>query len=78
MNSSSKKYFHPVPNYDAAKEKLEAAYTKPTEEDVRSFLNFWQDAYDLWKQKYSPFDLKSVDEVIRVRKLLIEKFGIRA
>ena len=77
MNSESKKFFEPRPNYSALAEFEEKHSSKTTEEDVRSFLNFWQEVYYLWLEKNSPFDPEYVDEKIRVRKLLIEKFGTR-
>jgi len=77
MNSEPKKFFEPRPNYKALAEFEEKHSGKTTEEDTRSFLEFWQDIYYLWSEKNSPFEQEYVDEKIRVRKLLIEKFGIR-
>ena len=77
MNSELKNFFEPRPNYSALAEFEEKLSSKTTEEDVRSFLNFWQEVYYLWLEKNSPFDPEYVDEKIRVRKLLIEKFGTR-
>lgn len=78
MNHDSKKFFSPVPNYNAVREKLGEYNKRPTEEETRSFLDFWQDVYNVWKQNYSPFDPRYVEEKIKVRKMLIEKFGIRS
>ena len=73
-----KKYILPVNNYDALREMEEKYYHKPTEEETRSFLNFWQDVYDIWRENNSPFELRYVEEKIRIRKELIKIFGIRS
>jgi hypothetical protein len=53
-------------------------YLKPTEEEIRNFLDFWQEIYDFWSQNNSPLDSRYVEEKVRFRKALIEKFGIKA
>ena len=78
MNSDSKKFFEPIANYAALRKVEEKLYHKPTDEEIRNFLDFWQDVYNTWKQNYSPFDPGYVEEKIKVRKMLIEKFGIRS
>ena len=78
MSSDSKKFFEPIPNYAALREVEEKLYHKPTEEETHNFSDFWQDVYNIWKQNYSPFDPSYVEEKIKVRKMLIEKFGIRS
>lgn len=65
-----------VPNY-AALHEAEQEYRKANKEDIRQFLSFWQEAYDLWKQKYSPYEMKYIEETVKTRKKLIEKFGFR-
>lgn len=77
MSSKSKKFFEPAPNYAALNELEKKHYRKPTEEDIRRFLNFWQEVYNFWIQKNSPFELKYVEEKARVRKELIERLGIK-
>ncbi len=77
MNTDSKDFYSLVPNYAALREMEEKYYHKPTEEEVREFLNFWQAIYDIWRQNNSPFELRFVEEKVRVRKSLIKKFGIR-
>ena len=37
MNRDSKKFFSPVPNYDAVREKSGEYNKRPTEEETRSF-----------------------------------------
>jgi len=77
MSSDSKKFFEPIPNYAALREVEKKLYHPATEEDTRNFLDFWQDVYNVWKQNYSPFDPGYVEEKIKVRKRLIENFGIK-
>ena len=77
MSSDSKKFFEPRPNYAALKEWEEKNYRKPTDKEIRNFLEFWQEIYDFWRQNNSPFDLQYLEEKIRVRKALVEKFGLR-
>ena len=77
MSSNSKKYFAPIANFGALRELQEKYKKKPSEEDIRHFLDFWQSAYDMWRSEYSPFDFKYLEEKIKVRKSLIEKFGFR-
>ena len=77
MNSDSKKFFEPIPNYAALRELEEKHYHKPTEEETRNFLDFWQEIYDFWSQNNSPFESSYVKEKVRVRKAIIEKFGIK-
>lgn len=77
MNSDSKKFFEPIPNYSALRELEEKNYHKPTEDELREFLVFWQEIYDFWKQKNSQFEPNYLEEKIEVRKKLIEKFGLR-
>jgi hypothetical protein len=78
MNSSSKKFFEPTPNYAAMRELEKKNYHKPNEEEIRNFLDFWQEMYDFWSQNNSPFESRYVEEKILVRKEMIEKFGIKA
>lgn len=77
MNSEPRKFFEPTPNYAALRELEEKHYHKPTEEEVKHFLDFWQEIYDFWSKNNSPFELRYVDSKIRVRKALVEKFGLR-
>lgn len=77
MKSDSKNFFSPVPNYAALRELEEKYYHKPTEEEIRQFLDFRQEIYNFWRQNNSPFELRYVEEKVKVRKSLIEKFGIR-
>lgn len=77
MNSNSKKFYSLVPNYAALREREEKYYHKPTEEETRRFLDFWQEVYNIWKQKNSPYELTYVDEKVKLRQSIIEKFGIR-
>jgi hypothetical protein len=77
MSKDSKKFFEPRPNYTALKELEMQYYHKPTEKEMRDFLNFWQEIYDLWSQKNSAFEFAYLEEKIRVRKELIEKFGFK-
>ena len=70
-------FYSLIPDYAALQELEERYYHKPTMEETRKFLNFWQEMYNLWRQKNSPFDLGYVEEKIKVRKALIEKFGFR-
>ncbi len=77
MNSNSKNFYSLVPNYAALRELEEKYYHKPTEEEIRQFLDFWQGVYDAWRQKNSPYELSYTDEKIKVRKSLIEILGIR-
>ena len=77
MKSDSKNFYSLVPNYAALRELEEKYYHKPTEEEIRHFLDFWQEVYDIWKQNNSPFELRYVEEKIKIRKALIEKLGIR-
>jgi hypothetical protein len=76
-NSDSKNFYSLVPNYAALREEMKKYKHKPTEEEIRSFLDFWQEIYNLWKSNNSPFDLRYVEETVKVRKSFIEKFGIR-
>ena len=78
MSSESKKFFEPSPNYAALNELEEKHYKKPGEKDVRRFLNFWQEAYNFWRKKNSPFELSFVEEKVRVRKELIKILGIKS
>lgn len=78
MNTNKRKFFEPAPNYAALDELEQKNYRKPTEEEIRRFLNFWQEVYDVWKQKNSPFELRYVEEKVEIRKKLVEKFGIRS
>jgi len=78
MNSDFKKFFEPTPNYAALRELEEKNYHPPTEEEIRNFLNFWQEIYDFWSQNNSPFEMSYAEEKVRVRKALIDKFGFRA
>ncbi len=78
MSTNSKKFFEPAPNYAALNELEEKNYRKPTEEDTRRFLSFWQEVYNFWKQKNSPFELRYVEEKVNVRKELIELLGIKS
>jgi len=78
MESDSKKFFEPRPNYVAFRELERKLYHKPTEAEIRNFLDFWQEIYDFWSQNNSPFESIYLEEKIRFRKILIEKFGIRA
>jgi hypothetical protein len=78
MSSDPKKFFEPIPNYAALRELEEKHYHKPTEEEIRNFLDFWQEIYDFWSKGNSPFELRYVEEKIKVRKALIEKFGFKA
>jgi hypothetical protein len=78
MNCDAKNFYSLLPNYAALRELEKKYYHKPTEEETRKFLSFWQEIYDIWKHNNSPFELKYIEEKIKVRKSLIEKFGIRA
>ena len=78
MSSDSKKFFEPRPNYAALKEWEDKNYHKPTDEEISNFLEFWQEIYSLWRQNNSPFDLQYLEEKVRVRKELVEKFGLRS
>ena len=75
-DSTRKDDYFLVPNFDALHE-AEQEYRKTNKEDIRKFLSFWQEAYDLWKQKYSPYEMKYIEETVKIRKKLIEKFGFR-
>jgi hypothetical protein len=75
--SDLKNFYSLVPNYAALRELEEKYYHKPTEEEIRRFLNFWQEIYDFWRQKNTPFELSYVEEKVKVRKSLIDKLGIR-
>ena len=77
MSENSKKFFEPRPNYAAFRELERQLYHKPTEAEIRSFLDFWQEIYDFWSQNNSPFESSYIEEKIRLRKALIEKFGLR-
>jgi len=78
MKSDSKKFFEPTPNYAAMRELEKKYYHKPTEKEIRNFLDFWQEIYDFWSQNNSPFESSYVEEKVRVRKALIDKFGFKA
>jgi hypothetical protein len=78
LSSDSKKFFEPRPNYEAFRKLERQLYHKPTEVEIKHFLDFWQEIYDFWSQNNSPFESSYIEEKIRVRKALIEKFGIRA
>jgi hypothetical protein len=77
MNSDQKNFYSLVPNYAALHEIEKKYYHKPIEEETRRFLDFWQEVYDFWKLNNSPFDLKYIEETVKVRKSFIEKLGIR-
>jgi len=53
MKSYSKNFFSPIPNYAALREREEKYYKKTTEEEIRHFLDFWQEVYNIWKEKLS-------------------------
>lgn len=78
MSSDKEKIFEPAPNYAALNELEKKNYRKPTEEDIRKFLEFWQEVYKFWKQKNSHFELRYVEEKIKVRKELIKLLGIKS
>jgi hypothetical protein len=78
MSTDSKKFFEPRPNYAALHELEKMHYHKPNAEEIRNFLDFWQEIYDFWSQNNSPFESSDLEEKVRVRKALIEKFGIKA
>jgi hypothetical protein len=78
MNSDSKKLFTTTQNFALLREKLGEYKRLPTEKETREFLDFWQEMYDLWKQNNSPFESRYTEEKIKIRKMLIEKFGIRS
>jgi len=78
MDSDSKKFFEPTPNYSALRELEAENYHKPTKTEIREFLVFWQEIYDFWNQNNSPFESYYLEEKIKVRKMLIDKFGLRA
>jgi len=68
---SSEKYILPLSNYTAVRERLEATYKKPTEEDIQRFLRFWNGAYQLWRKNYpEKIDMEKLQHKIKVRKLL--------
>lgn len=77
MNSESKKFFEPRPNYSALAELEEKHRSTHSEDDIRSFLDFWQEVYDAWKENYSPYDLNNLAHKIQMRKKIIDIFGIR-
>ena len=78
MSSDSKKFFEPRPNYAALKEWEEKNYHKPTDKEIRNFLEYWQEIYNFWLQNNSPFDLQYLEEKVRIRKALVKKFGLRS
>ena len=79
MKSDPKKFFEPTPNYAALRELEEKNYHKPSKEEVRNFLEFWEEMYRIWKQNNPTFvELDYIEEKISVRKELIEKLGLRA
>jgi hypothetical protein len=43
MNSRLKHFYSLIPNYAALRELEEKYYHQPTEEEIRQFLDFWQD-----------------------------------
>ncbi len=71
MNSNSKNFFSPVPNYAAVREKLEAYNKKPTEKDIDKFLKFWDEAYKIWRKIHPNLLNKSrLEHKIKIRKEL--------
>lgn len=77
MNSDPKNFYSLTPNYAALREREEKYYHKPTEEETRRFLDFWQAVYNIWKENNSPFELRFVEEKVKVRESLIDIFGIQ-
>ena len=77
MEFDKKNFYSLIPNYAALRELEEKYYHKPTEKETRDFLDFWQEVYNIWRQNNSPFEIFYVEEKIKLRKSLIEKFGIR-
>lgn len=78
IKSDPKKLFTTTQNFELIREKLGEYKSLPTKEETRRFLDFWQEVYNIWRQNNSPFELRFVEEKIRVRRSLIEKFGIRS
>lgn len=77
MSKDSKKFFEPRPNYAAYRKWEEENYHKPTNDETRQFLEFWQEIYDIWLKNNSPFESRYVEDKVKLRKELIEKFGIK-
>jgi len=77
MEKSKKKYYAPVNNFSALSEVLEKYKSNSSNQDLEDFLIFWQDAYDVWKIKFSPFEYRYTEEKVRVRKSLIKTLGIK-
>lgn len=73
MNSDSKKFFEPIPNYAALREIEEKNYHPPTEEELQDFLLFWNDVYQSWRKLHSgKFDSDKINHKIKLRKLFLD------
>ena len=77
METIKKKYFAPINNFAALKELNGKYNSNLSNKDLEDFLIFWQDAYDIWKINFSPFEYRFTEEKVRVRKSLIKILGIR-
>ena len=77
MEKSKNKYFSPINNFSALKEVADKYNSNSSNKELEDFLIFWQDAYDVWKINFSPFEYRFTEEKVRVRKSLIKILGIR-
>lgn len=66
------------PNYAALEERMGLIKSKPSEEETRSFLEFWESVYLFWLQSHSPFDKRYSEEKAEIRKRFIKTLGIKS
>jgi hypothetical protein len=77
-NSDSKNFYSLVPNYAALRELEERHYHKPTEEEIQRFLLFWDEVYQIWRNRFpEKLDRDKLMQKVRTRKLLNEMSGLK-
>lgn len=65
------KYFLPVQNFRIVKEKLEPYRSFPTEDEIKNFLQFYDEAYQIWlKNSPTIINKENLEHKIKIRKLL--------
>lgn len=77
MKNTNKKPYAPINNFAALKEAEGKYYHSDDKKEIEIFLSFWQWSYDIWKNNNPSFEERFLEEKIRVRKELINTFGIK-